>query len=279
MKIAAVNWKLREIAKEKEFYSHLRELLDQCNGCDLVVLPELFGFELCALKPDIPERELPEYLSHFFEPIRTEMQKWLATQPSCVLVGGTNVANVKLQSTRSLMNRCPILFGDWVVPQDKNVLTEWEKQVGIERGFGLSYLTEQRLGVAICLDAEFPAAARALTEQGAHFLAVPAWTETMHGFHRVRSACRARSVECQVVSVHSALVGRVGKESCVGSSAVVAPPHPPFPFDPVLAETPMDQEGVAIAEIDPEDVLKCREQGEVRNWRDRDAGDWTVRTV
>lgn len=111
------------------------------------------------------------------------------------------------------------------------------------------------------------------------FQCVPAWTETMHGFQRVRWACQARAVENQVCVIHSSLVGRVGNEESHGSSAIIVPPHLPFPLNTILAETPMDEEGVAIAEVDPADLLKCREMGEVRNWRDRDAGDWTVTAV
>jgi predicted amidohydrolase len=162
----------------------------------------------------------------------------------------------------------------------KHVLTEWEKAIGLTpSNDGLTCLKSPPLGVTICLDAEFPASGRALAEAGMLFQCVPAWTETMHGFHRVRTACRARAVENQVCIIHSSLVGQVGNEKCVGSSAIIVPPHEPFPEDPILAETPMNEEGIAFAEVDPEDLLRCREMGEVRNWRDRDAGDWTVRRI
>jgi predicted amidohydrolase len=176
-------------------------------------------------------------------------------------------------------NACMLHADGVAVPQAKNILTDWEKRIGISAGSGLVYERATRCGVTICLDAEFPASGRALAEAGMLFQCVPAWTETMHGFQRVRWACQARAVENQVCVIHSSLVGRVGTEESHGSSAIIVPPHEPFPLDPILAETPMDEEGVAIAEVEPNDLLKCRETGEVRNWRDRDAGDWRVTPV
>jgi predicted amidohydrolase len=169
-----------------------------------------------------------------------------------------------------------VLYSDFA---HKVVLTEWEKLIKVRPGAGLFLHRQSAVGVTICLDAEFPTSGRALAEAGMLFQCVPAWTETMHGFRRVRWACQARAVENQVCVVHSSLVGRVGDLESHGSSAIICPPHEPFPLDPILAETPMDEEGVAIAEVDPNDLLACRETGEVRNWRDRDLGDWTVTTV
>jgi predicted amidohydrolase len=177
-------------------------------------------------------------------------------------------------------NRATIIENDCEWYQDKVMLTQWEKQIGLSGGKGLSLLYETDLGVNICYDSEFPAAARALVEhEELLFIAVPAWTETLHGFHRVRWACQARAVENQVCMIHSSLVGNLRGEECHGSSAIIVPPNEPFPDNAILAETTMDQEGVAIAEVRHSDLYLCREMGDVRNWEERDDGDWTVNTV
>jgi predicted amidohydrolase len=285
MKIAAVNWKLREIKDEGEFADHLSDLLDQCTGCDLVVLPEMFSLEYLALATAEQLARPASYLANYeplIEQMLTGLMDWANLGPtSSVLVAGSTPKLLFPQNR--IRNRSHLIVGGMeeqrTFHQDKVVLTEWEHELGFDRGGGLTYLPRERVGVTICYDAEFPASGRALAEAGMLFQCVPAWTETMHGFQRVRWACQARAVENQVCVVHSSLVGKVGKEESHGSSAIIVPPHAPFPLNPILAETAMDEEGVAIAEVDPAALLKCREQGEVRNWRDRNAGDWTVTTV
>ncbi len=282
MKIAAVNWKLREIAREEEFYDHLNELLDRCRGCDIIVLPELFGIELLNIYPVSQESEIPSRLSPYWDRIKLHFDSWWRDNcpSSTIIVGGSNISRGAFDNLVCCYNRSPLISNDICIANAKHILTEWEKSIGIKPGGpGQLYRPSSLVGVTICLDAEFPASGRALAEAGMLFQCVPAWTETMHGFRRVRWACQARAVENQVCVIHSSLVGRVGNEECHGSSAIICPPHLPFPLDPILAETPIDEEGVAIAEVDPNDLLKCREMGEVRNWRDRDAGDWTVTVV
>lgn len=277
MRVAAVNWKLREIAREEEFYEHLQELLQRCEGCDLIVLPELFSLELLSVEAPQNDKAILSLLAAYHLKVFFYVTQWQdSNAASSVIVHGSHV----MFHSGYFVNRSNTSSSRANIATDKQVLTEWERSIGLRTGDpGLTCLNSPPIGVTICLDAEFPASGRALAEAGMLFQCVPAWTETMHGFQRVRWACQARAVENQVCVIHSSLVGKVGKEESHGSSAIIVPPHAPFPLNPILAETAMDEEGVAIAEVDPADLLKCREQGEVRNWRDRDAGDWTVTTV
>ncbi len=282
MRVAAVNWKLRGIAREEEFFDHLTDLLEQARHCDLIVLPEMFALELLGVLRIEHDSQIPEALSPYWLSIVERVVSWMDSScpGSTTLVAGSNVSHGGFDNLICCYNSSPMIHAGLTYSTTKNVLTEWEKSIGLNSGgHHLLYKTGSLVGVTICLDAEFPASGRALAEAGMLFQCVPAWTETMHGFQRVRWACQARAVENQVCVIHSSLVGKVGKEESHGSSAIIVPPHAPFPLNPILAETPMDEEGVAIAEVDPADLLKCREQGEVRNWRDRDAGDWTVTTV
>lgn len=284
MRIAAVNWKLRAITTEEEFYAHIVELLDQCAGCDMVVLPEMFGLELLGALGPCEDVSIPEVLAPMFDPISHVIDGWLHRQREAgrepvMLVGGSNILHEKSRVIDRYTNSAPVFSGWLVWHQAKVMLTEWEKSIGLTGGEGLYFHQATRSGVTVCYDAEFPRSGRFLAEEGALFQFVPAWTETMHGFRRVRWACQARALENQVCVVHASLVGRVGDEESHGSSAVIVPPQTPFPLDPVLAETAMDEEGVAIAEVEPSDLLACREQGEVRNWRDRAAGNWAITEV
>jgi predicted amidohydrolase len=52
----------------------------------------------------------------------------------------------------------------------------------------------------------------------------------------------------------------------------------PFPETAILAETPMNQEAVAVADLDWESLLAARESDDVRNWHDRHRGDYRLIT-
>jgi predicted amidohydrolase len=141
--------------------------------------------------------------------------------------------------------------------------------------------TDPPLGVAVCYDIEFPACAETLTESGCLALAVPAFTETMRGFQRVRWCAQARATERQVFVLHASLVGSLNREpvpTTYGSSAILTPSVLPFPETAILAETPMNQEAVAVADLDWESLLAARESDDVRNWHDRHRGDYRLIT-
>ncbi len=108
---------------------------------------------------------------------------------------------------------------------------------------------------------------------------VPAYTETKHGFHRVRWCCHARTVENQIFVAHSSLVGDLGREPVLktfGSSAVLCPPLHQFPESGVLAETEMNEEGIAITDLDLDLLEEARATGDVRNWHDRHSSSWEL---
>jgi predicted amidohydrolase len=180
------------------------------------------------------------------------------------------------------VNTAIVLNPDGSVTTDvpKVVLTQYEtNEWRLIPGQGLRSLPDERVGVTVCYDSEFPESGRSLAESGVCVQCVPAFTETEHGFHRVRASCRARAVENQIFVVHASLFGSLGREpvpNAVGSAAVMAPCSSPFPSNGVLAETPVNAEGVAYAELDFDALALARTAGDVRNWEDRSKGDWSV---
>jgi predicted amidohydrolase len=168
--------------------------------------------------------------------------------------------------------------GKRAVRQQKVKLTRYEREMWkLAQGNGLDIADELPMGVTICYDCEFPESGRILAERGVLLQCVPAFTETMHGFHRVRHSCHARAIENQNFVVHSSLVGSLGREpapAAMGSSAIIAPSIEPFPADGILAETQMNEEGIAIAVLDFNQLARSRESGDVRNWQERDARPW-----
>lgn len=286
---SAINWKIRDIATVDGFFLHLRELVTQARdqGAELIVLPELPVLELLALRPELTGLAVGEYLAEFEEPYEDALYA-LAEETGAVIVGGSHVISEADGKRNACLSAYPTdarfhLGGDDYTAGDyqrKVVLTVSEKEeMGLLPGAGLMPLYDRRIGVTICYDSEFPESGRSLAESGCLVQCVPAWTESIQGFQRVRWSCKARAIENQVFVVHASIVGGLGREPvpvCVGSSAILSPSAGPFAESAILAETPMDEEGVAVAELDFQALQECRSTGDVRNWDDRKAGNWHI---
>ena len=272
--VAAVNWKIRPAKGVDDFLVHVSELAIHAKdkGADLVVFPENFAIELLS-NEDYDEKDVPAKLSQDLLPALQEIAKRVGVG----IVGGSNL---KRTDDSQFRNVCHVIDsqGRHAGTQEKVKLTTYEREVwNLSPGSGLANLSVQKAGVLICYDSEFPEAARMLAERGVLLLCVPAFTETIHGFHRVRHSCHARAIENQIFVVHSSLIGSLGKEpvlSAVGSSAILAPSIEPFPANGVLAETTMNEEAIIVAKLDFNALRKAREEGDVRNWHDRDAECW-----
>jgi predicted amidohydrolase len=274
MKIAAAAWKLLPINREEDFFSHLREFFDRAAdvGAEWLVLPELPILELLSLEPHISETDAVDFLLDYAETYEQTLAIY-ARAFGIQVVGGSH-----FRRELGLLNTCSVVERAGTRRQPKNNLTRYEREPwGLDQGIGLTSFDDPRIGVLICYDSEFPEAARSLALGGVEVLFVPAFTESRHGFQRVRWCCQARAIENQIFVVHASLVGGLGREPVVttyGSSAILAPSHEPFPESAVLAETPLNQEGIAVAELDFEELARCRQGGDVQNWNDRDSSTW-----
>jgi predicted amidohydrolase len=278
VRIAAVNWKLRRIRRDGEFFSHFYDLVEKAHseGANVIVVPELMVLELLCLEPGLAETKVPRYLAQFSDAIEEWVQR-ISNNSGLVLVGGSHFK----ETPDGIVNACAVGHPSLgIVTAAKNNLTQYEKEVwGLAAGSALVKIPDRRLGVTICYDSEFPESGRALAEEGVTIQCVPAYTETKHGFHRVRWCCHARTVENQIFVAHSSLVGDLGREpaaSTYGSSAVLCPPLRQFPDTGVLAETAMNEEGIAVTDLDLDLLEEARATGDVRNWHDRDSSDWTM---
>lgn len=276
MRVAAAAWELRAVADEEGFFEHLREVVRSAarERVHLLVLPELIVLELLSFRAEVAEADVPRALSAYAERFESEITS-LSAEFFMHVVGGSffrahssGVSNVSLSVGHAASAFHP-----------KNRLTRYERGTWhLAAGETLSLTPDPRVGVAICYDLEFPECGRALAEAGATVICAPSYTETEHGFHRVRHAAHARALENQVFVLHASLVGSLGREPVVstfGTAAVIAPAHEPFPAKGVLAETALNAEGLAIADLDFAGLERCRSEGAVLNWADR-GGEWRV---
>lgn len=275
MKVGAVAWECRPYASVAEYLGHAERALALTDGCDLAVWPEQTTLGLLAGRPELLDRDAVSFLGGHFEELRQGLQKLVQGSGQDVLAGTHFVP-----TEAGLENR-PLWLTDsgeaWELP-GKNVLTQYEVhdwQMATGHGLGLV----GKVGAAVCYDSEFPASARALAEAGALVLAVPYFTQDRFGYQRILWCGRARAVELQVYVVQAGLVGGLGREpvpSTYGQAAILTPSLDGFPADATLTETPLGVEGAALAELDLEYLANARESGDVRNWNDRDRGDWRV---
>ncbi len=277
MRVAAVSWEIRPVQSLNEFLGHMDDLVAYAarQGSDLIVLPESIDLERTSYtgfrsSEDIPYRMAADAPA-VFEHIRQLSQTY-----EIVLLGGCHLR----ESQGKIINSAVIAEHGVLRFQDKNILTQWEvNEWKIEPGQGLVPFLDDKAGCLVCYDSEFAPACRTLAENGAKVLCVPAFNETIRGFHRVRWSCHARTVEFQVYVVHAALVGSLGREpvpTTHGSSAILCPSVLPMPESGILAETQFNLEGVAVADIDLDLIEVARNSDDVRNWNDRDLGEWKI---
>lgn len=277
-RVAAITWGVAPVREVSEFYQHLTRLVEGAakQGASIVVLPELYEVELLKTMPDGPEDSVARRLAPFAETIDSELLR-LSQALRITIVGGSYVRPTET----GFINVASVTTPEGaVILQPKNCRTQWEiSPWGLEERFGLKKLPDPRLGVLVCYDSEFPEAARALAEAGIQLLCVPSYTESQHGYQRVNWSCRARAIENEMFVAQAAIVGEIecfGLGTGYGQSSITAPSKHPFPSSAILAESQLNEEGIAIADVDFEALELCRATGDARPWSDRHRVSWKL---
>ncbi|MDR3690175.1 MAG: nitrilase-related carbon-nitrogen hydrolase [Fimbriimonas sp.] len=277
MRLATAAWKIRPARRDSSYFAHFYDLVSEAHdeGASVLVVPELHVLELLPIVPDLSIRNVAKYLAQYAEAVESWIKR-ISDSSGMIIVGGSHFK----ETPDGIKNVCAIgVPGRELTFNEKNKLTVYERQVwDIQEGAGLAALPNH-LGVTVCYDCEFPESGRALAEAGTLVQCVPSWTETKRGFQRVRWCCQARAVENQVFVVQSSLVGELGYEPVphtYGSAAIIAPSVEPFPVNPILRETAVNEEGVVYADLDLELISEARSSGEVANWKDRSASSWEL---
>lgn len=256
--IAAVSFPVGRSRSFDDFLVRVGRVVRQAHerGAEWVVLPEFAILDGIG-RAHATDAHAPDYVAYLQE---------LAKSFGVTIVGGSHFE----RREDKLVNTCAVVSSERVTRVDKHIMTQWELgEWGLAPGSPPSVV--DGVGVAVCYDSEFPELIRPIAEAGALVLAVPFFTETRHGFQRVRWSGLARAIENQFFVVQAALVGSLGGEpvpTTYGRSAILAPCVSPFPESCVLAETPLNRPGMAVAKLDFEMLAEARETGDVRNWND-----------
>ena len=239
-------------------------------GAQLLVLPEYASMDAVAAPLPSLLAEINAACDQHDAVI--DAMRGVAERHSVWLLGGS----LPVRRDGALLNRAALLTPDGRVGfQDKHVLTRFERELwGLTPGQPPGVFDTQwgRLGVAVCYDVEFPPLVRAQVEAGAWLILVPAATDSLAGFNRVRLAARARALENQCFVAVAPTVGAAPWLASLdvnhGYAAVFGPVDRGFPDDGVIVRGDMDAESWVYADLDPARLDAVRADGAVFNHRD-----------
>lgn len=244
------------------------------DGAELLVFPEYGAMEYAAIDAAstgdltqslaVVSAAISEMVPDHVDAARRHGVHILAASGPCRQADGSFVNRAKLFAPSGV-------YG-W---QDKLMMTPFEKDWGISAGRCARVFDTALgvIGIAICYDSEFPLVARAMCEAGADIILVPSCTEYVSGFHRVRTAARARALENGCVTVQSSTIGQA--EWCpavdrnCGTAGMFAPAEHSYVDTGIIAEGVADVAGWTVANVDLARLRELRHSGEMRN-----AGDW-----
>lgn len=242
------------------------------NGAQILVFPEYGNMELAALldpKIALDAAAQVEPLAAMASDV-ANLHADLARRHKVHILAGSMVEG---DERGNIVNRAR-LFGPegGMGMQDKLILTMWERtHWTIAPGVPQVTLFDvgfAKVGVIICYDSEFPAAAQALAAAGADILLIPSCTDSLAGYWRVRIGAMARALEAQCFTVQSPTVGAAPWSAVVdmnvGAAGIFAPPDLGMPADGVVALGEMDKPGWTYADLDLDALAELRRNGAVR---------------
>lgn len=277
VKIAAAQYDIGFLENWEAYRQKIERWVGEAadQGAKMLLFPEYGSMELASLFG----REVYSSLSKQLAAMQSlldgyiELYRELAQKHRCYIQSGTFPVRIEGEIYR---NRAYLFMPNGEFDyQDKLMMTRFEnEQWLINRGLELKYFDTDygRIAINICYDSEFPLLARKQVEAGANLILVPSCTDTLAGYHRVRIGCQARALENQCYVVQSPTVGLAPWSEAVdvniGAAAIYTPVDRGFPDDGILAIGELNAAQWVYAEIDPDQIAKVRENGQVFNYRD-----------
>lgn len=272
VKISVTQFRLKPCKRFDAFRDSVINLLNRSRKADYVVFGEWFTLGLLAIDTNLAKarysdiKKVAKYTNDYIE-----LFSKLAKERNQFIVGGTTVEedNGKYYDTCFMFDPNGKIY-----KHRKTHLFPLERE-----GWGMSEYddlnvikTEKaKIGVCICYESQIPECARTLTLQGAEIIFCPSFTLTETGYNRIRHACEARSIENQLITVMSSVIGNLSpmKVRGMGKSSIISPCDRPWPSNGIIAEGAMNREMVVTAEINVDDIYVTRERGAARPHKDR----------
>lgn len=275
MRLALSPFPIRRPQDLDDFLSAVERLVHEAKsgGADLLVLPEYASMALAGAfvaAPDVTA-ELDAVVSRA-EALVAGFRALARAHGLLFLPGSVPMRGVD----GKIRNRAPLIDGNGRMAfQDKRVMTRFESERwGISPGASPSVFETDfgRLGIAICYDSEFPQLTRAQVLAGAETILVPACTDSLRGFNRVRLSARARALENQCFTAVAPTTGTASWSAALdenrGYACVFGPVDRGFPEDGLLARGALDAPDLLFATLDPARLAATRADPAVRNRTD-----------
>jgi len=276
IRVGTVQYMQRRVLSFDEFLKMVAYFVDvvaDYSG-DFVVFPEMFTLQLLSIEDQqLSPAESIEALTKY-TPRLVEALRDMALRYNINIIGGshpTRVESGRVENISYVFLRDGTVHEQPKIHPTPNEVYWWN----IEGGSTLHAIDTDcgPIGILICYDAEFPELARYLTDQGIRILFVPFCTDERQSYLRVRYCCQARAVENQLYVVMSGNVGNLPNVANMdiqyAQSCILTPCDFPFARDGIAADTTPNVETVAIADIRPETLTMARNNGTVKNLRDR----------
>jgi predicted amidohydrolase/GNAT superfamily N-acetyltransferase len=274
VRIGTVQWQMRRVRSLDELMQQAEFFVDAMGGynADFCVFPELFNAPLLGEFDQGNPAEAIRGLAAYTEEIADAMQD-LAVSYNINIIGGS----MPVYEEQALYNVAFLFRRDGT--QDRqyklHVTPDERSYWGTVGGNTLKLFDTDvgKVGILICYDCEFPELSRILMDKGMQILFVPYWVDTKNGYLRVRRCAQARAVENECYVAITGSVGNLPKienaDIQYSQAAVFTPADFAFPHDGIAAESTPNTEMTLIVDLDLDKLKELRNEGSVRNFRDR----------
>jgi predicted amidohydrolase/ribosomal protein S18 acetylase RimI-like enzyme len=275
VRVASVQYGQRRIRSFEEFRQQVLYFVDVTADyrADFVLFPELFTMQLLSvandpIRPSEAMRQILQYEAELMELFTDAAMKYNIN----IIAGST-----PLIRNGSLLNIAQVFLRDGsYFDQAKIHPTPSEDYWWNISGGSDVRLIDTDCGpiaTLICYDVEFPELVRYLTDQGINILFVPFLTDERQSYCRVRYCAQARAVENQIYVAMAGSCGNLPNVSNMdihyAQSCILTPCDFPFARDGIAADTTPNAEMIAIADLSLKALRANRQNGTVRNLRDR----------
>jgi len=275
IRVASVQYGQRRIRSFDEFRQQVLYFVDVTADyrADFVLFPELFTMQLLSIandpvQPGEAMRHIMEYEADLMELFTEASMKYNIN----IIAGST-----PLIRDAALFNVAQVFLRDGTYHDQAKIHPTPSEDYwwNIRGGSDVSLIDTDcgPIAALVCYDVEFPELVRYLTDQGVNLLFVPFLTDERQSYCRVRYCAQARAVENQI---YVAMAGSCGNLPNVhnmdihyAQSCILTPCDFPFARDGIAADTTPNAEMVAIADLSLKALRENRQNGTVRNLRDR----------
>lgn len=275
VRICVVQYLMRKISCFDELASQVEYFVNIAADAnsDFVVFPEIFTTQLMSFLDERSAsqsvRKISEYTEEYIELFNS-----LAVRYNVNIIGGSHFVeeeNEEIYNISYLFRRDGSIDKQYKIHITPNEKKYW----GISAGDSVRVFDTDcgKIAIQVCYDIEFPELARIATEKGANIIFTPFCTEDRQGYLRVRYCAQARAVENQIYTVISGTVGNlpqaVNMDIQYAQSAIFAPSDFEFARDGIVGEANANLETVLIGDVDLEVLKRQRQDGTVKQLKDR----------